>query len=107
MTSDPRYSLALLAVLAPIMATDSCNTEKMEPGTSGCQGTLTPNHFLHGQIGGSICANFSGFNAVQPSETMALDTRASRELLAALAPRMATDTFNTEKNGTRNVRMSR
>ena len=54
MTSDPRNSLTLLAVLAPRMATDSCHTEKMEPGTSGCQGTLTPNHFLHGQIWGQL-----------------------------------------------------
>ena len=46
---------------------------------------------------GSTCANVSGFNAGQPSKTMALDTRASWALLASLASRMATDTCNKEK----------
>ena len=38
MAPDPRASPALLAALAPRMATSTCNTEKMEPGTPGCQG---------------------------------------------------------------------
>ena len=36
MTPDQRASPALLAALALRMTTGSCNTEKMEPGTSGC-----------------------------------------------------------------------
>ena len=38
MAPDPRTSPTLLAALAPRMATSTCSTEKMDPGTSGCQG---------------------------------------------------------------------
>ena len=38
MAPDPRASPALLAALAPRMATSTCSTEKIDRGTSGCQG---------------------------------------------------------------------
>ena len=57
---------------------------------------LTPNHFLHGQIGGHR-ANIRGRDTVQSQETVAPDSGASPALLAQMAERVAARTQCAEK----------
>ena len=43
---------------------------------------LTPNHFLHGQIGGYLCTYIRGRNAIQSAETMETCSRTGPTFLA-------------------------
>ena len=50
---------------------------------------LTPNHFLHGQVGGTVCSRQRRYYCIQPQEEMETGTGVSQTFLARMDARIS------------------